>query len=663
MFGIAQAGDAKQKVGVTGSEVSPVRSFFSTGGVMGAAIAAFDWSSTPLGPIADWRGELLAAVGVMLQTDYPHALWWGPERILLHNDHYLDLLAERGASLGRTAADVWADADDPFFAHLDEVERKRHGLSKVDLRIDFVRAGRTDERYWNFAMTPILGREGEVLGVLNGVRETTSQVLRRQADALLLDLDDQLLAAAGIDTVIAAALATIGEHLGARRTGYAEVDPVTHTLAIFPCWVPGALPDIEGLYPLGTFGNITDELRQGQVVVIADNRTDPRTSDAATLERYDRIGLRSGIVVPVIDNGRYAGGLFVQDDVPRSWTRHQVMLVQSATHRLWHALKRLRTEIAMRESEQRYRLIFEQANDIIFTADIDQRITACNAAAARALGLSREAIVGASIADFVSAADFEQTSAMLRHKLDHGGNTRHEVGVTGADGRAMRWENDSTVIVDRDGKAMGLLSISRDVTERRAFDERQRLLINELNHRVKNALALVQAIAHQSFRPGVESATAQRDFLARLGTLAKAHDLLTREHWEGVTMAEIVRAATAAFDAARVEAQGPPLRLTPKAAVAVAMALHELGTNAMKYGALSTPAGCVQIGWSSDAERFCLGWQEHDGPPVTAPSRRGFGVKMVERALASDLHGSVSVAFLPQGVQCAIDAPLQGNIQ
>ncbi len=630
---------------------------------MGDAIAAFDWGATPLGPIERWPGELRAVTGLMLQSDFPSALWWGRERILLHNDLYLDILAERGASIGRRLADVWAETGDSFSGYFDAIEASGHGVSAAELRIDILRGARLEERYWNFSLTPVLGSEGQTLGILNGVRETTAAVLRARGDALLLDLDDQLLAAVGVDAMIEAALATIGEHLGARRTGYAEIDASGQHLDVLQCWTAGDMPDISGRYPLGTFGSITDELRGGKPVAIADNRTDPRTSDPATVARYDTIGLRSGIVVPLLDAGRYAGGLFVQDDVPRDWTRHQVTLAQAATQRLWHALKRLRTEIAMRESEQRYRLIFEQANDIIFTADIDQRITACNDAGVRALGLGREAIVGKSIADFVTASDFEQTSAMLRHKLEHGGNTRHEVGVTGADGRAMRWENDSTLIVDRDGRPMGLLSISRDVTERRAFDERQRLLINELNHRVKNALALVQGIAHQSFRPGVESASAQRDFVARLGTLAKAHDLLTREHWEGVTMAEIVRAATAAFDATRIAASGPPLRLCPKAAVAVAMALHELGTNAMKYGALSTPGGHVDIGWQRDDARFRLDWRECGGPTVAPPSRRGFGVKMVERALASDLQGSVSVAFQPQGVHCVIDAPLQGNFQ
>lgn len=170
---------------------------------------------------------------------------------------------------------------------------------------------------------------------------------------------------------------------------------------------------------------------------------------------------------------------------PRRWLAHEVALVQVATRRLWLALVRTRAGIALRQSEQRYRLIFEQADDIIFAADIKQRITDRNAAGTIALGLIREAIIGRSIADFVTPSDFEQTTAMLNEKIERGGSTRHEVAAMCRDGSKMRWDNHSTLIVDHDGRPIGLLSISRDATERRAFDERRKLSIHALNHRVK----------------------------------------------------------------------------------------------------------------------------------------------------------------------------------
>lgn len=603
-------------------------------------------------------------VGLALALNHPAAIWWGPDLWLIHNEAYAhELLRERAPGLGKCFDAIWGDVAALVRPKFDEVLKTGRGQSWVDESIDIEREGVITETFWTYSFVPILGADGSVLGIFNSARETTARVLQDRHDALLLTLEAELLAADTSDAMIDRALATIGSHLGARRTGFSEIDISAGTFEIRRCWTGGAeMPDITGRYPLGTFGRISDELASGKAIIIEDNETDVRTADPATLAAYSAIELRSGVVVPILERGTYVGGIFAQDDVPRRWTPHQAQLAQAAADRLWQALKRARAEVALRESEQRYRLIFEQADDIIFTADIDQRITAFNAAGAAAMGVPAGSLIGCSIADFVSPDDFRQTSAMLATKLRDGGNTRHEVTVLGADGRRMRWDNNSTLVIDRDGKPVGLLSISRDVTERRAFDERQSLLIHELNHRVKNTLALVQGIAHQSFRSGVDPTASQSEFLARLRTLAAAHDLLTREQWEGVTLAELVRAATAPLDAARIMAVGTAVTVTPKAAVALAMALYELGTNAVKYGALSVPTGSVDINWGVESDRLHVGWRERGGPPVVTPLRSGFGVKMIERALASDLGGTVTMDFAVDGARCTIDAPCKGNV-
>jgi PAS domain S-box-containing protein len=634
--------------------------FLGADGSAARAVAAHEWASTSLGSVTSWPGELRATLGIVMQSDFPVALWWGPDRQLLHNDHYDSILAERAPALGQPVAAVWGETHDTFIRDLEEVFTTGRGKTFFDARIDILRHDRMEECYWNFSLTPVLDSDGAVLGVFNGVRETTSAVIQRRFDRLIVDLDDRLAATGSSEAMIDEALAVIGQHLGVQRTGFGEIDAASQMLDIRRCWTSGQMPDICGCYPLGTFGRLSDALVRGEPVVIADNLTDPRTADPETRATYERIALRSGIVVPIVDRGVYRGGLFAQGDTPRRWLPHEVALAVAATERLWGALTRARADAAMRASEQRYRLIFEQAEDIIFTADIDQRITDANEAGARAMGLPREAILGRSISEFVSDEGFAQTTSMLRQKLEEGGNTRHEVSVMTPDGRTMRWENNSTLILDPDKRPVGLLSISRDVTERRAFDERRELLIHELNHRVKNTLSLVQGLAHQSFRSGQDPEAASRDFLARLAALAVAHDLLTREQWEGATLAELVAGATA-HAKGRVEATGPHALVSPKSAVAVVMALHELATNAFKYGALSVPGGCVKIAWSlHPPSRFALEWRETGGPPVTRPQTSGFGVRMIERALASDLGGIVHVDFAEDGVVCTIDGPVVG---
>ena len=215
-----------------------------------------------------------------------------------------------------------------------------------------------------------------------------------------------------------------------------------------------------------------------------------------------------------------------------------------------------------------------------------------------------------------------------------------------------------------EGRIVGASKIARDITERRRADAQRELLIGELNHRVKNTLAIVQAIAAQTLGDNASVGEARKAFGARLVALAKAHDLLTHESWEGTDLHRVVSGTIEPYarggDRFRIE--GSRMWLPPSAALSIAMAVHELCTNAAKYGALSTGAGRIEIIWhvTGDGEdrRLHLRWAESGGPPVNPPTRKGFGSRMIERALAQELGGEVRVSYEPSGVICAIDAPL-----
>ncbi|HEV2745721.1 MAG TPA: HWE histidine kinase domain-containing protein, partial [Allosphingosinicella sp.] len=321
------------------------------------------------------------------------------------------------------------------------------------------------------------------------------------------------------------------------------------------------------------------------------------------------------------------------------------------------------SELALRASEQRYRRIFEQVNDLIFTADLDQIITDCNPATAAAMEMERDELIGRRIAEFVSREGFEQTSRMLRHKLEQGGTTRHDIEVRTKSGKKLFWEINSGLSADSKGRIIGLNAIARDVTDRRALEERQRLLINELNHRVKNTLAIVQSVARQTLKPDGDPAGMRAALEGRLAALSAAHDLLTREQWSPVDLAEIVRDSLkmCTADDSRFRIDGPPVRLSPRSAVSFAMAMHELCTNALKYGALSSPEGRVAVYWDTgngEAARLRLVWEEKGGPAAAKPVRRGFGSRMIEQALAYELGGRIALDFRAEGLVCTIDAPL-----
>jgi two-component sensor histidine kinase len=233
----------------------------------------------------------------------------------------------------------------------------------------------------------------------------------------------------------------------------------------------------------------------------------------------------------------------------------------------------------------------------------------------------------------------------------------------------VRWIRDAGFpIPGPDGRVRRAAGLARDVTEEKLAAERQELLINELNHRVKNTLATVQSLAAQTLRTSDGNLAARQAFEARLIAVSKAHDVLTRENWEGASLGDIAAQVLAAYrDAApdHLTIEGPPVRLAPRSALALAMALHELATNAAKYGALSTKAGRVRLSWrveggpSGEGGRTLqVRWAEEDGPPVSPPARKGFGSRLMERNLAADLDGAVTLDFAASGVVCTIEMPL-----
>lgn len=267
--------------------------------------------------------------------------------------------------------------------------------------------------------------------------------------------------------------------------------------------------------------------------------------------------------------------------------------------------------------------------------------------------------------------DREMVGAVLRNSLDPAvrGPVEVEFRTVGRDDGVERWiAARGRSVFDETGACVRVVGATVDITERKKSELHLRLLVNELNHRVKNTLATIQAIAVQTFHAARSLPQAQEAFSARIVALAEAHDILTRENWEGAELSDVLaRLETLHGGTGRFVASGPPVRLSPRLALSLSMALHELATNAVKYGALSIPAGHVRVSWTvtspqDDGERarLVLTWREFDGPPVSPPSRRGFGSRLIERGLAAELSGEAHIDFRPDGVVCRIEAGLEG---
>jgi PAS domain S-box-containing protein len=223
-----------------------------------------------------------------------------------------------------------------------------------------------------------------------------------------------------------------------------------------------------------------------------------------------------------------------------------------------------------------------------------------------------------------------------------------------------RWLETSGQVSERDdcGTPTKLAGITLDITARMRAEEHQQLLIGELNHRAKNLLAIIQGVAHQTLKN--MPAEDRQAFDGRLRALAAAHTLLTRGNWESADIREVIYDTVAAICPTndRVEIEGPAVLLRPKTAVSLAMAVHELTTNALKYGSLSVTHGRVGVRWQVAGDRLHLQWCERGGPRVFPPDKRGFGTRMIERGLAAELAGAVRIDFHAEGLVCTIDAPL-----
>ena len=215
-------------------------------------------------------------------------------------------------------------------------------------------------------------------------------------------------------------------------------------------------------------------------------------------------------------------------------------------------------------------------------------------------------------------------------------------------------------IMGADGAAAGVFVEGSDVTDRVTAERQQKLLVDELNHRVKNTLATVQAIADQTLRTNPEPAAFKRAFEARLLALSSTHNLLTATNWSTAALRDVAQLEFRPYGPERYRLDGPQVALSPAEALALGMLFHELATNAAKHGALSSGEGWVEVSWRAAENVLNISWREHDGPPVVAPTRRGFGSRLIEHSLQGALQGEATVDYAPDGLRCRIRLPLRG---
>jgi PAS domain S-box-containing protein len=317
-------------------------------------------------------------------------------------------------------------------------------------------------------------------------------------------------------------------------------------------------------------------------------------------------------------------------------------------------------------SEIRYRRLFETAHDGVLLLDPGTRkIIDANPFMTQMLGYPHDQLVGKELFEIGLLKDEAASQEMVR-KLRRTNQVRYEnLPLESQDGRHQDVEVVAN-LYDENGRRVIQCNI-RDITERKRSEEHVKLLMAEVNHRAKNLLAVVQAVAYQTARHG-DPATFVARLADRIAGLAAGQDLLVRNQWQGVDLSDLVEAQLAHFKdliGTRVLLDGLPVRLTAEAAQGIGMALHELATNSAKYGALSNGTGLVNIVWHVTADtqpEFSMSWLEHGGPAVAVPTRKGFGQIVIGRMAEAAVQGVAEIAFKERGVSWNLSAPVQNAL-
>ena len=340
-------------------------------------------------------------------------------------------------------------------------------------------------------------------------------------------------------------------------------------------------------------------------------------------------------------------------------THGMLAVVRDVTERKLH-------EHDLMVSEIRYRRLFETAHDGVIVIDPYTRaIVDANPFMTRLLDYSRDELVGKELFEIGFVADAAESQEIVRGLRQFNRIRYDNLPLRSRDGRRQDVEVVAN-LYEENGQPVIQCNI-RDISERKRAEEHVQLLMAEVNHRAKNLLAVVQAVAHQTAKYG-DPLTFSARLSDRIDGLAAGQDLLVKSHWQGVDVADLVEAQLAHFKdlfGTRILADGPPARLTAAASQGIGMALHELTTNAAKYGALSNGDGQVRIEWQITAAAkpmFSMSWREAGGPKVMAPTRNGFGKIVIGRMAAAAVDGVVEIGFAENGLAWTLSAPVENAL-
>ncbi|HEU4990404.1 MAG TPA: HWE histidine kinase domain-containing protein, partial [Gemmatimonadaceae bacterium] len=383
-------------------------------------------------------------------------------------------------------------------------------------------------------------------------------------------------------------------------------------------------------------------------------------------------GVAAWVDVPLVKGGQLQAALFLVQDAPRRWNATEIALAEETAERTWAEVERGRAEAALRESEERFAQFANASASALWIRDAETlAMEYASPAMHNIYGIAPDALLG-PVERWAALITPDDRDGALEHMetARQGEAVVHEFRIQRPSDKAFRWVRDTDFPLQNNGHVHRIGGIAEDVTEAKLLAEHQTVLLLELQHRVRNILAVIRSITARTGERATSVADYAELIAGRLLALARVQALLTRAANVSVGVATIVHdeVSAQATHEGQYVLEGPDLELSPKAAEILTLALHELATNAVKYGALAVPNGKVTVRWETFEKRertwLALNWREEgapERPPPTddKPRRRGFGSELIEGRIPYELGGRGKVTIEPGGAQCHLEFPLK----
>lgn len=492
------------------------------------------------------------------------------------------------------------------------------------------------------------------VGRSEGARKTGLELSDNARRDFIVSLAEQLRNLDSATAILQLAARLLGEFLEAERAGayYVAGDEIV----IQACWTRGRLPHLTGARPIGVIGpTIIANYRARRTAVTADVVAAGLQPQSAT---YSAVG------VPLFRKGLWEGTFFINCEVGEAWQPNEISLIEEVAELAWdaheHALvmQRLReAKTALEVKDAELSAALRAAALVPFDFDMQSGVMKPSPRLAELYGYPPDRVL--TIADIraryhpdMSAAFLAEVAAKVADPQVGEFDLNLQLLLPGG---KIRWlEGRGQYFRDDRGVATRALGVVADVTERKEMEKTQRLLVREMDHRIKNVLAMVLAIGTQTIRTSETLHGARIALVDRIQALAGAHDILVKSKWRAAPIREVIAGATQSFAkmVERVSFSGPDCMLSSKQALMLSLGLHELVANAVKYGALSREDGTVNVTWRLEGERqnqLTFDWEERGGPCVSQPRRTGFGTRILSEVLPAEFEGKAGLDYAKGG--------------